>query len=456
MEQILSNKQTSLFNKIISRNIPEIYIEGSTQSGKTFCICLGVIAYARELYDYDPDEKYYGGIIGWTISTVKSNIADVIVEHLKSLGIKNYDLHWGGEDEKYLRIYNVKFYFFGFNTNKSYNKILGKPLIFEWIDESARIYSSPQLQEQFDQLPTRQMSYVVHPYYKIIHSFNVEGNERHPYKVKYIDGKPDAIHYTFFPYDNPKINTREAMLRIINTYPKGSALLKQKVYNEWVISEGLVFTEYKQCIITEDDLDNYAFREIGIGIDYGSSNPTTFVPIALAYNKTLKRWELIRLEIYYHIPKENENPTTEYYSNQLRLFLLYLKREYGAVPITLVSLDSEATHFHNRLITDNIPHELANKYPGSVVEGVQRMQTMQHIKTYRILENRSISNIYPNGEVIYSERDEGIFEFTSYQFDSIKSAKEGVDCYKKEFDHHIDATRYIIQAFIDVGRWYEK
>lgn len=454
--ETLSRLQAKLLKDIIARNKDEIYVLGSTQSGKTYDICLGVICYAEELYAYDREHTYYGAIIGWSIATVKGNIADVIVDHLKRLGRTDWELHWGGEDEKYLRIRNIKFYFYGFNTTKSYNRILGKPLIFEWVDESARIYSSSQLQNDFDQLPTRQMSYVAHPYYKTIHSFNVEGNERHPYKLKYIDGKPSAIHYTFFPYDNPKINTKEAMLKIINTYPKGSALLMQKVYNEWVISEGLVFTEYKQCIIYDEDFNNYAFREIGIGIDYGSRNPTTFVPLVLAYNNLLKRWEIIRLEIYYHIPTDDENPTTEYYSNQLRLFMMYLKNIYGIVPITDVTIDSEATHFHNRLIADNIPHNLANKYPGSVVEGVQRLQTMQHVKTFRIYEHKSLRNIHQNGDVDWCERDEGIMEFESYQYDTIKSSKVGVDCYKKEWDHQNDGIRYEIESMIERGVWYDR
>lgn len=404
-----------------------------------------------------PNEKFKGAIIGWQINTIKGNIADVIINHLEEIKFPKdkYKLKWGSSDEKYLDIYNIRFYFYSFNTKLSYNTIQGKPFIFEWVDESAKIYSSYQLQEDFDQLPTRMMSYANHPYKKSIHSFNVEGNENHPYKVKYIDNN-DCIKYTFFPSDNPKIDTEEAMMEVLKTYPEGSSLSKQKIYCEWVISQGLVFLEHKQCIIHEVDFNNYAFREIGIGIDYGSSNPTTFVPLALAYNKTLKRWEIIRLEIYYHLPEENENPTTEYYSNQLKLFLTYLKSRYGQVPITDITIDSEATHFHNRLLADNIPHNLADKFPRSVVEGVQELQTMQHIKTFRILESKSIRNIYQNGNIDYCVRDEGIMEYESYQYDTIKSSKTGIDCYKKEYDHHIDATRYELISMINRRVWYNR
>lgn len=454
---ILSRKQENLIEDISSPLKKEIYVEGSTQSGKTFAICFGVIKYAYNLYKAYPEERFNGAIIGWQIDTIRGNIVDVLLNFLKLMNYpkRMYKLNWGSQDSKYLDIYNIRFYFYSFNNSLSYNKILGKPLIFIWCDESARIYSSKQLQESFDQLPTRQMAYSTNEFEKTIHSFNVEGNERHPYKVKYIDGKSNAIHYTFYPYDNPKINTKEAIDEILNTFPQGSSLQRQKVFNEWVTSEGKVFNEVEQCIIV--DLNNYAFREIGIGIDYGSVNPTTFVPIALAFNKELKRWELVRLEIYYHDPKnENDVPTTEYYSNQLKLFLIYLKSQYGQVPITTINIDSEAIHFHNRLIADNIPHDLANKYPNSVVEGVQRLQTMFHKKLIRVLKENSIIEIYPDGNLKRDEIDDGLLELNSYQYDTIKASNTGIDCYIKDMDHSIDATRYIIQDFIDNNKWYEQ
>ena len=202
----LSKKQEKLINDIISENVNEIYVLGSTQSGKTFAICLACSLYAQKLYEYDPNELYYGAIIGWSITTIRGNIADVMDRDLQKMGFKrkdskgngDYEIKWSGDEDKFLNIYNVKFYFFGFNNILSFNKILGKPLIFEWVDESARIYSRFQLQQPFDELPGRQMSYANHPFLKTIHSFNVEGNENHPYKIKYIDNKPLAKHYNFF------------------------------------------------------------------------------------------------------------------------------------------------------------------------------------------------------------------------------------------------------------------
>lgn len=444
----ISKKQNQLRTDIISQYVPEIYVLGSTQSGKTFIIAEAIIEYAQELYKYDPDKQYYGAIVGWTIETLKGNIVEVLEHHLKEFGFqskKHYNLVWNNDD-KSLSIYNLKIFFFGFNNVKSFNKILGKPLILEWIDESARIYSNKELQASFNEFPGRQMSFAGHPYLKTIHSFNVEGSDRHPYKETYIDKKPYAKHYVFFPYDNPLIDTEEKIRQVVNMFPPGS-LRQQKVFNKWVVAEGKVFNTLN---IIKEIPETYVIREIIIGIDYGSVNPTTFVPIALCYDQLAKQWKLVRLKIYYHNPAvEGDTPTTEYYSMQLRLFLVYLKSIYPNIPITQIVIDSEASHFDNRLTVDAIPHSITHKI--TVDEGVQFMQSLLYKGYLEHLDSVSIRYFLPDGHYQESGKDEGLIELDSYQYDKIKSEREGTNCYKKEMDHSVDAERYALILMKDLG-----
>ena len=132
-------------------------------------------------------------------------------------------------------------------------------------------------------------------------------------------------------------------------------------------------------------------REIGIGCDYGSVNATTFCGMALALNNELKRWELVFIDTYYHDPKqEGDTPTTEYYSNQLREYITYLQKKYVGIHINTLVIDSEATHYHNRLVADGIPHTLARKGAGSVNEGVQHLQSLIYKGYFLILKENSI------------------------------------------------------------------
>lgn len=80
---ILSKKQQQLRNDIVSPNIPNISVLGSTQSGKTYDICGAIIEYADKLNQYEQEQRknlnyiprdYYGAIIGWTTDTLKGNI----------------------------------------------------------------------------------------------------------------------------------------------------------------------------------------------------------------------------------------------------------------------------------------------------------------------------------------------------------------------------------------------
>lgn len=442
----ISKKQNQLRTDIISKDVPEIYVLGSTQSGKTFIIAEAIIEYAQALYEYEPKKQFYGAIVGWTIDSLKGNIVEVFERHFNELGWKNnvhYVLKWNN-DEKSLTLYNIKIFFFGFNNVKSFNKILGRPLILEWIDESARIYTNKELQGSFNEFPGRQMSFAGHPYLKTIHSFNVEGSSRHPYKETYIDNKPNAKHYTFFPYDNPMLDTEEKIKQVVEMFPPGS-LRQQKVFNEWVIAEGKVFNQLnviKEC--------PYMIREIHIGIDYGSVNPTVFVPIALCLDD--RQWKLVRLECYYHNPKDmDDTPTTEYYSKQLRMFMIYLKAKYPGIPIKSIVIDSEASHFDNRLTVDGIQHDISKKGAGSVNEGVEYLQSLFYKGYLEILDRPSITNFYPDGHYEESGKDESLVEFDSYQYDRIKSETTGTNVYKKDLDHSIDATRYVLDLMKDIG-----
>lgn len=459
---IASKKQLLLYNDIISPNIPRLSVLGSTQSGKTHIICASLIRYAQELALYEKEQRekedykpreYYGAVIGWTSDTIKGNIIEPIEKILQNeyhfTNGKQYVLKFGQYD-KYLEIYGIRFYFFGFNTKLSFNRILGKPLIFVWVDEAARIYSQGQLRESFDEIPGRMMSFAGHPYYKRIDSYNVEGSQNHPYKKTYIDSG-DYKLYTFFPYDNPVLDTEEKIREAVKSFPLGS-LRDQKVFNKWVVAEGKVFNHIP--LLTEEDFkNNYLIREIGIGCDYGSVNATTFSALALAQNKQTLQWNLVLLDKYYHDPKnEGDTPTTEYYSTQLKMFIDYLHKKYAHVPVNTLVIDSEAAHFDNRLEVDGIRHELAKKNKISVDESVQYMQSLFYKEFLKVIEIKHIRYFLPNGEAVYGAHDIGLEELESYHYDKLRSEREGINAYVKEFDHYVDGTRYIIMEFQLTGR----
>jgi hypothetical protein len=293
------------------------------------------------------------------------------------------------------------------------------------------------------------MSFAGHPYYKRIDSFNVEGSQNHPYKKEYIDNK-DWKQYIFFPYDNPVLDTEEKIKEAVKSFPKG-ALRNQKVFNKWVVAEGKVFNHIPQ--ISEKELkDNYIISEIGIGCDYGSVNATTFSAVALAMKLNDRTWNLILIDKYYHDPKvEGDTPTTEYYSNQLKDFINYLHNKYKHIPVNTLVIDSEAAHFDNRLTVDGIRHELAKKNKISVDESVQYMQSLFY-KDFLLMVSSPHIRYFINGEPVFGGHYIGLEELESYHYDKVKSEREGINAYVKDFDHYVDGSRYIIMEFQLSGR----
>ena len=139
----------------------------------------------------------------------------------------------------------------------------------------------------------------------------------------------------------------------------------------------------------EEFNNKYIIREIGIGCDYGSINPTTFSAVALAQNQDTRLWNLVLIDKYYHDPKvEGDTPTTEFYSNQLKQFITMLQKKYIGIPVNTLVIDSEASHFSNRLEVDGIRHELAKKNNISVDESVQYMQSLFYKEFLRYLHLR--------------------------------------------------------------------
>ena len=293
------------------------------------------------------------------------------------------------------------------------------------------------------------MAYSGHPYYKRIDSFNVEGSQNHPYKKEYID-KRDWKKYIFYPYDNPVLDTEEKIKEAVKSFPSGS-LREQKVFNKWIVAEGKVFNKIPK-ITQEEFNEKYIIREIGIGCDYGSVNATTFCGIALAQNIESRRWELILIDTYYHDPKvEGDVPTTEYYSNQLKRYITYLQKKYISIKINTLVIDSEASHFSNRLQVDGIRHELAKKNNLSVDKSVQLMQSLFERDLLRKIELPTI-RYFQEDTPIYAGHDIGLEELESYHYDKIKSEREGINAYVKEFDHYCDGVRYIIMEYALTGR----
>ena len=80
------------------------------------------------------------------------------------------------------------------------------------------------------------------------------------------------------------------------------------------------------------------------------------------------------------------------------------------------------------------------------------MQSLFYKGYLETLESPSIRYFTNSGGYEESGKDEGVIELDSYQYDKIKSENTGTNCYKKDLDHSIDATRYLLEEFKATNR----
>ena len=80
------------------------------------------------------------------------------------------------------------------------------------------------------------------------------------------------------------------------------------------------------------------------------------------------------------------------------------------------------------------------------------MQSLFYKDYLYVLDKPSIRYFTNDGHYQESAKDEGIIELESYQYDKLRSQREGTNCYKKELDHSIDAMRYILEVFKESNR----
>lgn len=205
-------------------------------------------------------------------------------------------------------------------------------------------------------------------------------------------------------------------------------LLDEKLYN-WIWLglctgvDDLIYYMFNREIHVEEP-DAKEIREIGIGVDYGQKNATTFEAFGVNYSAR----KLQGLDEYYHSGRDSGQKAPSQYARDFKTFCDGLEKTYGH-PVTWVTIDPSARGLAEEIkrIMPNIAWKPADN---SVALGISRTQKLL---TYRCM---SISNKQP-----HLQQEMGL-----YQYDE-KSIERGVEEPLKKNDHCEDATRYVVMAF---------
>ena len=243
----------------------------------------------------------------------------------------------------------------------------------------------------------------------------------HWFKRKYLDRAAELgwSVWKFTMSDNPGL-TPEYVNRVSREYT--GLYHRRFIQGDWVAAEGAIYAAWDPDVhvVPWEDLPPMA-RYVGVGIDYGTTNPST--ALLLGQDRLGGYW---LVDEWRHDPATtNRRLTDEEQSQQLRAWLLNPHTPHPVEPfIGDVVVDPAAASFRIQLEADGIPNRPANN---DVTHGIQTLA--------RLLTTRKLH---------VTTRCHGfITEAPGYAWDP-KATEKGEDQPVKVADHAMDAARYAV------------
>lgn len=381
---------------------------GSVRSSKTI---MSIIRWL-EYIPIAPKGKLL--MIGKTERTLKRNILDVIEE---MVGSSNYHFSSGkGEVRIFGRVIDIV----GANDERSENKIRGTTLAGAYGDELTLWPES-----FFKMLMTR----LSVPKSMFFGTTNPD-SPYHWLKSGYLDREPElnmkSFHFTL--HDNPALDP-DYVQDLEKEYT--GLWYKRFILGLWVMAEGVIYDMFNidEHVKTAEQLpvNVMEFDRYYVPIDYGASNPTTFLMIGERMQQDGERHSYVLKEYYYDGRKEQSQKTNTEYADDLVKFI-------GGTNVDQIYVDPSAKAFITELkrtkgITSSVVAAV-----NDVSDGIQEVGKKLHKKTMFVVD--TCINL--------------LREFNAYVWDA-KSQKKGEDKPVKDNDHCLDGLRYYVMTRLHGG-----
>jgi len=188
-------------------------------------------------------------------------------------------------------------------------------------------------------------------------------------------------------------------------------------------TEGLFFNTFNvnKTRINQKDVPLDNIVKWGVGLDFGMSNPTTFVFMGIT-----PTGERYIVNTYAHANGDNLSKTIGDYAIDLLKFVLATKKAYGINPNATIDIyyDPSAKNFKSACIkgVEFKKHLRFNRAFN------KRLQTLEQLKS--IIIEEKFKYVYPLPQI------------DSFEFEFRTAAAHETKIIEKENDHFIDAVRY--------------
>jgi PBSX family phage terminase large subunit len=412
-----------------------IIADGAIRSGKTVCMSLSFVFWAMENFS---GQNF--AMCGKTIGSFRRNVLFWLKLMLRSRGYKAADHRADNLVEISRGDVTNYFYIFGGKDERSQDLIQGITLAGVFCDEVAL------MPESFVNQATGRCSVDGSKYW---FNCNPDG-PYHWFKLNWIDkaigylgGKKATVLqeeaeasgiklelkkllYVHFTMDDNLSLSEKIKARYRSTYT--GVFFKRYIMGLWAMAEGIIYDMFdkdKHVVDAEAIAKEYKERnskefwtsEQYVSCDYGTQNPTAF----LLWNKGADGKWYCRREYYYSGRDKGRQKTDAEFSADLTSWLAGEK-------IRAVVLDPAAASFKAQLEKDGYK---VKKAKNDVLDGIRFVATL--LNQGSILIDKSCENL--------------IKEFASYIWDA-KAGERGEDKPVKEWDHALDALRYLAYTII--------
>lgn len=370
---------------------------GAVRSGKTYSSIYKLIDFMRS------GPRGDGMIIGVSRDSIQRNVLPTLYK------ILGFPIPTAKAMQA--QLYGRTIYFVGAHDESSVRKIQGSTLAFAYVDEATCI-----------PLPFWRMllSRLSITGSQLFATCNPEG-PAHWLKKDFIDraGDLDLTSWNFTLDDNPSLD------------PSYKENLKKEytgmwyaryILGEWAVSHGLIYDSFSNdnIYVNSDTNPNYYI----VGIDYGTTNPTAAVLIAVTPN----RWPQLRVEqeFYYDAAVKGRSKTDQELVQDIKEFI-------GWKNISAIYIDPAAASFKIALRQADMPVVDAKN---DVLLGIKI--TSKFIANLNLVIHKSCTTLLEH--------------IQSYAWDP-KAADRGVDQPAKKNDHILDSLRYACSSAFPQGEF---
>lgn len=298
------------------------------------------------------------------------------------------------------QLYGRTIYFVGAHDESSVRKIQGSTLAFAYVDEATCI-----------PLPFWRMllSRLSISGSQLFATCNPEG-PAHWLKKDFIDraGDLDLVYWNFTLDDNPSLDEKYKE----NLKKEYSGMWYARyILGEWAVSHGLIYDSFSQDNIYSHDKANPNYYIMGV--DYGTTNPTAAVIIAVTPNI----WPQLRVqqEYYYDASVKGRSKTDQEIVQDLKEFI-------GWKNMSAIYIDPAAASLKIALRQADFPVVDAKN---DVLLGIKICS--KFVANLNLVVHRSCNTLLEH--------------IQSYAWDA-KAADRGEDKPVKKNDHILDALRY--------------